>query len=132
MTINLWVWSSFAIKMALFFFLRRIFHQSPLAMIALNATLVFIVGAFGYAFFSYIFSCLPVDLFWLQAYADVGLTPPVSGSCPAFLERGIAAAALTIATDVFLFSIPVVGVWNLKMTRERKIGLIAVFFLAFL
>lgn len=128
--ILLWVWSTFAIKLALFLFLRRIFRQSPAATIALNFTCVFSVIAFLYSFLSYLLSCFPLGLFWLQAYADVGMKMPVEGSCPVFLERGLAAAGLAISTDVLLFMIPVIGVWGLKMSRGRKIALIGVFFVA--
>jgi hypothetical protein len=40
---------------------------------------------------------------------------------------GVTASAFGIISDFYLFFLPVVGVWQLQMPKERKMGLIGIF-----
>lgn len=83
---------------------------------------MFIVTISGVGiFFSSVFPCHPV----IKSY-DI-MFPPDKGWCidrPAMYQ---ATAAIGVATDILIFSIPVPMVISLKMTRMRKAGLIGMF-----
>lgn len=103
----------------------------------LNRTLniyVYIVGIFTAALgvgstIEFIVQCLPIDYFWNRAYlvyAQATNTEPpfpiANGWCmPQNLHTAIPLVALLI-NDLMLLGLPVVGLWNLQLSRAKKLG----------
>ncbi|AEO70551.1 uncharacterized protein THITE_2015113, partial [Thermothielavioides terrestris NRRL 8126] len=69
-----------------------------------------------------IFTCSPIDKFWL---------PDTPGTCIPNLPFWYINAAGNIVTDVTVFVLPLPVLSRLKLRRNQKLGLIAVFCLGF-
>ena len=67
----------------------------------------------------FIFACLPVQYYWDRTIAG--------GHCLNYDLFYIIMAALNTLTDVIVLLLPLNVVWNLTITRAKKIGLSIVF-----
>ena len=100
----------------LFFLSLRPPRALRIAAIAM-AVLSIIAGTGGEAF--HIFQCAPISYFWTR------VSGPVEGSCfdphKAFILLQV-FNGIDVVTDVVLASLPCIMVWNMKMTRAKKLG----------
>lgn len=67
-----------------------------------------------------ILQCNPVAKSW---------RPEIDGTCLDTYETWNATAAVTIACDIIVFTLPVPIFWSLQMSTRRKIGLMILFLL---
>ena len=67
----------------------------------------------------FIFACLPVQFYWDRSISG--------GHCLNYDIFYIIMAALNTLTDVIVLLLPLNVVWNLTITRAKKIGLSIVF-----
>ncbi|KAI9650550.1 hypothetical protein NHQ30_000567 [Ciborinia camelliae] len=82
--------------------------------------LMFIVLGYSFAIiFALIFPCRPVAMNW-----DVSIT---DGKCINRAATYTATAAVNIATDIALLTLPIPMIVNLRMPRVQKVGLIVIF-----
>lgn len=85
----------------------------------------------GWAFFSSIFICWPIDAFWNFTDEFWKFTAP-----DAFKEQCldpekfyVAHAGLNIGTDILILALPIPGLRHLMLPRGQKIALMLVFML---
>ena len=69
-------------------------------------------------FFIPIFLCSPRDKIWL---------PRSPGKCLDIFGLYIASAAFNIASDLAMYFIPLWKVWNLQISKGRKLGISVIF-----
>ncbi|KAM0804201.1 hypothetical protein BDR22DRAFT_654105 [Usnea florida] len=69
-------------------------------------------------FFVPIFQCSPRTKIW---------TPEEPGSCMDVEALYIASATFNVASDIAMLSVPIYLIWNLQMSRQRKVGISAIF-----
>ncbi|KAI0480928.1 hypothetical protein GGR56DRAFT_296886 [Xylariaceae sp. FL0804] len=67
---------------------------------------------------SIFFSCRPFSKI---------IHPWVGGTCVRRLARDVVSASFNLVIDFLIFALPQGIIWNLKLTRERKIGISLVF-----
>ncbi|RYP85778.1 hypothetical protein DL769_000886 [Monosporascus sp. CRB-8-3] len=110
--------ASFAKLALLAYYLRlspqRWFHIAVWSTIGMIAIYSFII------FFGLIFVCNPVRMAFT-------VTENIEGSCLQQPALFIAIAVTNTVTDVILFIMPIPMVWNLKMPRTQKFGVVLVF-----
>jgi hypothetical protein len=68
--------------------------------------------------FGFLFSCQPIAKTW-----DLTIT---YGSCIDVSIIWIFVAAMNSATDILIISLPIIMMWDVRMARRRKIGVIAI------
>ncbi|KAK2666507.1 hypothetical protein RAB80_018164 [Fusarium oxysporum f. sp. vasinfectum] len=76
----------------------------------------------GYSFSAVlvaIFQCHPIEMAWDITISD--------GSCIDRMAYFIATLALNVATDLFMLALPIPMLWNVKMPKRQKLGLIGIF-----
>ncbi|KAJ3949759.1 uncharacterized protein N0V96_000888 [Colletotrichum fioriniae] len=79
-----------------------------------------ITGGFGLAsVFAVIFQCKPITAAWDSSTG--------SATCYPFIDFLHASAALNIAIDMLLCTVPLPYIWNMKMTTGRKVLLTILF-----
>lgn len=82
--------------------------------------LMFVVLGYSFAIiFALIFPCRPVAMNW-----DVTIT---DGECVNRAATYTATAAVNIATDIALLTLPIPMIVDLRMPRVQKVGLIVIF-----
>ena len=124
------------IKLTLLFFYRRLFLVSQSWMRTywwanLVYILLWLVGSSGF----YIFQCWPPDWYYLQYYQRFNAPTPknVIGQCNATTVMHVALPLIFgLISDVALLFLPLVAVWQLKITRPKKFGLAGVFCIGFM
>jgi hypothetical protein len=96
------------VKLALLFLYLRIFKMNSPVRVAIIACMVF-VGV--------------VYTAWTITFALVSFKTPGS----IVIKLSLAQSALNVATDIFLFIIPVMGIWKLNTNVHRKMAIVLVF-----
>lgn len=112
------------IKLSLCFFYLNIFPGRTVR-IFLWATVYFHVVAAATFIIAVIFSCNPVQYQW-ERY-DLDLRPPAQGKCLNMNAAGWAHSAISVASDLWLFAMPLIQVRKLKLHIKKKIGIIFMF-----
>ena len=108
-------------KVVILLFLREINSTQTWYKWSIYAAIFIVAGSSTAIFFSSLFPCQP----FAKNY-DITI-PPEVGSCIDRQAMFQATAALGVATDVIIISIPVPMVLALHVTRARKIGLMILF-----
>ena len=114
-----------AIKLSVVLFFRRIFVGPKFRYwsIALCVFIGFWTAAF---FFSKLFQCgTHVSAYWS------GLQP-LTEYCDNVTERGLAVTVTDVFTDVLVLVTPLPLIWNLQISRARKIAISGIFLLCLL
>jgi hypothetical protein len=109
-----------AIKAAILLLYLRVFspHRSS-GFAILIKTFVGVVCCFYFALtVAKICQCLPRERIWNKA------VPGTCVSLPGLLDS---SGSFNIASDVLILLVPLKGVWNLQMSRLRKVGIYAIF-----
>jgi hypothetical protein len=123
------------VKMSVVFLLLRIGEAKPAARKALWITLVLNMMLAIAIFFADTFQCTPfryvydfpaMDLAAQQAAGadskgQVNGVTITGGHCINQINFFLISAGLTVATDLLVLAVPTVIVWDLKMTRRKKI-----------
>ena len=123
------------VKMSVVFLLLRIGEAKPAAKKALWFTLVlnmllaiaiFFADAFQCTPFRYVYDYPAMDLAAQQAAGansngQVNGVTIKGGHCINQINFFLISAGLTVGTDLLVLAIPTVIVWDLKMTRRKKI-----------
>ncbi|KAH7196268.1 hypothetical protein BKA60DRAFT_470520, partial [Fusarium oxysporum] len=76
----------------------------------------------GYSFSAVlvaIFQCHPIEMAW-----DINIS---DGSCIDRMAYFIATLALNVTADPFMLALPIPMLWNVKMPKRQKLGLIGIF-----
>ena len=111
------------VKLSFLLQFLRIFRSKRMR-ITLWTSLGIVIIYGGWALFSTIFTCWPIDSFWTFSYTDV-----TKESCLNFEKLYLAHAGLNLGTDVLILALPVPGLKQLMLPRAQKVGLILVFML---
>ncbi|KAL2130287.1 hypothetical protein VTI74DRAFT_6659 [Chaetomium olivicolor] len=119
------------IKITLLFFYKRLFLVSSSKLrIFWWANLVYVILWFFGGTSFYLFQCKPVQWYFLQYYARFGKPVPggLTGECNATTVLHVALPMIfSLVSDIGLLVLPVCAIWNLRLSRWRKLGLLAVF-----
>ncbi|KAJ2900399.1 hypothetical protein MKZ38_002456 [Zalerion maritima] len=113
----IYVWCGAFAKLALLVFYYRLSPQLWFRW-AIMATIVFVVGSSAGIFFSLIFACDPIAMSW-----DVA----IPGECINRTALYIATAVANIVSDLIILVLPVKVIIGLRITRQQKMGLLALF-----
>ncbi|KAH7029959.1 hypothetical protein B0J12DRAFT_325101 [Macrophomina phaseolina] len=100
----------------LIFYLR--FSQSKSIRRIIYATMVFVIIYSILFSFEWMYACRPIDKYW-----DLTIT---SGSCIDWLKITIVSGAFNTATDAIILLLPVWMLWNLRLPKRQKIGVMLV------
>lgn len=111
------------IKLSLSLFYVRIFPGTTIRRL-LWATVIFNI-LYGATFvITAIFQCTPITYFWTQYVED-----HATGKCININAFGWANAAISVALDVWMISIPLSQIPKLKLHWTKKVGVSIMFFL---
>ncbi|KAI1091198.1 hypothetical protein F5B19DRAFT_288138 [Rostrohypoxylon terebratum] len=111
------------VKQSVLVFLLRFSGVKSGVRYVVWGTIVFNTLLMVAVFVAVIFQCTPIEMNW---------HPLVQGHCIEQFKFGVAAASLTIMTDVVAVTLPFYIFLSLKINRNRKIALIGVFMLGVL
>ncbi|KAK6079490.1 ribosomal protein L14 [Seiridium cupressi] len=119
------------IKMTLLLFYRRLFILSSTGMrFFWWANLVYILLWFFGGTCFYLFQCKPVQWYFLQYFARAGKPVPgnMTGQCDATTVLHVSMPMIfSLISDVSLLALPIWAIWNLRLEKRKRMGLIAVF-----
>lgn len=114
-----WVWMMPTIKVAILLLYYRLFPNKTFRRVIYGmGTLVLL--CLVSTFFSFLLQCLPIRSFWQHQVAH---------HCFVQNPFYLAAASLSLVSDVFILVMPMPMVWALNISRQRKMGLSLVFLL---
>ncbi len=83
-----------------------------------------VVGAWSLALvLTSILTCHPVEGYWDKS---------VQATCIPDMPLWYINAAWNIASDLFIFAVPIPVLWRLQLPRSQRLSLIAIFCLGFL
>ncbi|KAG0137442.1 hypothetical protein HOY82DRAFT_477493 [Tuber indicum] len=106
-------------KISILTFYSRIFETTNKKFRNLIYLGIFLVSSIGVAFtFTVIFQCRPVPAYW---------DPTVAGKCLHTRAPYLVSGVLNTFTDFYVFLLPIRSVWDLRLPRRQKIGLLVVF-----
>ncbi|KAF2682316.1 hypothetical protein K458DRAFT_57001 [Lentithecium fluviatile CBS 122367] len=109
---------SCAIKLTFLFFFHRVFWAQTKLAYFIYFGVVFVVCSNAGLLFATIFSCSPVARAW---------NPMLPGHCVSPKILPYLSGGLNLATDLYIFALPMRPLWQLNMQLERKMKLVAVF-----
>lgn len=113
------------IKLSLCFFYLNIFPGRTVR-IFLWATLYFhVLTAAAFLVSVIFFSCNPMQYQW-EKY-DLVARPPAQGKCLNMNAAGWAHSGISVASDLWLFAMPLIQVRKLKLHIKKKIGVALMF-----
>ncbi|KAL2164995.1 hypothetical protein VTH06DRAFT_291 [Thermothelomyces fergusii] len=119
------------IKVTLLCFYKRLFLMASSRLrVFWWANLVYVVLWFVGATGFYLFQCRPVQWYFLQHYERFGKPVPggATGQCDAQKVTNVAMPVIfSLVSDLGLLVLPIAAIWNLRLSRWKKIGLFAVF-----
>ncbi|KAK4248351.1 hypothetical protein C7999DRAFT_40490 [Corynascus novoguineensis] len=119
------------IKITLLFFYKRLFLVSSSRLrIFWWANLIYVVLWFFGGTGFYLFQCQPVQWYFMQHYERFGKPVPggMTGQCDAQKVTNVALPVIfSLISDLGLLVLPIAAIWNLRLSRWKKIGLFAVF-----
>ncbi|KAL8645896.1 MAG: hypothetical protein Q9210_006453, partial [Variospora velana] len=114
------------VKISILFFYRRVFTMRNrffrYALYILGAyTALLTVATWVVA----IVRCQPIHYFWDQAYLIEGVQQPyaVKGHCLKPRSQVLGFLLTNTLSDVAVLILPALGLWNLQLSRAKKIGL---------
>jgi hypothetical protein len=120
-----YVWLTSCLKLSLLFFFLRIFNSTDIKK-WIYAAIVF-QALFILTFtIVIIFQCTPISYAWLFWDGQH------SGTCVNINTASWSIAAITIALDIIVLTLPIRELWRLKMNRMKKIYVLLMFGLGFL
>ncbi|KAF4969553.1 hypothetical protein FSARC_3236 [Fusarium sarcochroum] len=108
------------VKISFLFQYRRIFQSSRVQKVCFWATIGVILWA-----------CVQVTLLGISCLPISFLVPSTAGWCLDTLPVWYISSAMSIATDVLIFCIPLPSVWKLQLPMKQKIMVILIFCLGF-
>jgi hypothetical protein len=110
-------------KLAAIFFYARVFRSNNRAFRLHLWAAGALVGLWLVsAWLTTIFQCTPIEKAW---------NAPLEGHCVDTYRWYLATAALSTVIDFYILLLPVPMIWALKISRRRRIYLLAAFFLAY-
>ncbi|KAI1418137.1 hypothetical protein F5Y13DRAFT_199208 [Hypoxylon sp. FL1857] len=121
-----------AIKLTLLFFYKRLFLvANPKLRIFWWANLVYnVLWFFGGTSF-YLFQCKPVQWYFIQYYARFPHWPVpggMKGQCDATSVLHVSLPVIfSLISDVSLLLLPIMAIYQLRLDKNKKRGLMAVF-----
>ena len=73
--------------------------------------------------------CKPINYFWDAAWLSEGMPIPfkLEGDCLLVIYRLVAPLAADLLSDILILLLPIIGLWKLKMSKRRKLGLLFAF-----
>ncbi|KAK2025920.1 hypothetical protein LX32DRAFT_684926 [Colletotrichum zoysiae] len=110
------------IKASILFSYLRIFHiPDEKIRIVLWATLVInLMSGLSFLFVT-LFRCQPVSLAWTFWTGDS------TGKCINLVSISISHAAINIALDLWMLTLPVTQIWSMNLARRKKFAVVAMF-----
>ena len=111
--------TTFAVKIAVLLLYRRIFSTARFKK-ATNYVIAFNFACFLSFFLVVILQCNPVQSAWLD---------PNDPSCIDRVPLFKAAGVLGVVTDFVVLMMPMLVVWKLNASRQRKVALTGMFLL---
>ena len=118
------------IKLAILKFYSRVFTlRQPIFKWSVYALVAYSIATGIGVTVEFIVICLPISYYWNVAWALNGLKAPfpVEGSCLPSPVRLATPLLLDLFSDVIMLFLPLLGLWNLQMSRRKKIGLLFAF-----
>lgn len=114
------------VQMSLLAFYIRVFPEASLFVRRSSWTLIAIVACFGIAnTCTMIFQCTPISFFWY------GWAGEMTGKCIGINLFSWIRAAIEIAIDVAILSLPLPSVVKLQMSWKKKAQVLLMFALGF-
>ncbi|MCJ1366566.1 hypothetical protein MMC16_005695 [Acarospora aff. strigata] len=114
----------FSIKMSLLLLYRRIFAKVNRAfVIGLYGTMIYTILWSGATVLVCIFQCTPISFFWEQILP----VPPPDGHCIWIAATEVSLNILNTIGDIATLILPAIALWNLHMSRARKVAVGAIF-----
>ncbi|OTB05021.1 hypothetical protein M426DRAFT_11110 [Hypoxylon sp. CI-4A] len=124
------------IKLAILFFLRRLFWVTRWFKIAWWANVVYVVlWTIGSTLF-YILQCAPIEYYWDKIYQSLGMTPPAAADANGYCVKayGIIGTPIILNTigDLFVLILPLPILFKLQTTTAKRLRLLTLFFIGFM
>lgn len=105
-------------RVALLLMYLRLFGVSQPFRYATWAVLFFVAGYLSSNIITLIFGCTPISKYW---------KPEIPGHCIVLTQADYAYGSMNVVSDVLLFLLPLPMVYQLRLTRKEKVGLVLVF-----
>ena len=110
-------------KFSILLMFLRIFRPPPVRKDKMFYTIWFLI------WLNLTFCVVLVLIVFLQC---VGKTRDPTKACINIFAMATSASCINVATELAMLAIPIVAVWNLHMTKKRKLGLLVIFAVGFL
>ena len=105
-------------RIALLLMYLRLFGVSQPFRYATWAVLFFVAGYLSCNIITLIFGCTPITKYWKHEQP---------GHCIVLNQADYAYGSMNVVSDVLLFLLPLPMVYQLRLTRKEKVGLVLVF-----
>jgi hypothetical protein len=123
------------IKLTLLFFYKRLFLVTDTKLrVFWWVNLVYVVLWFFGGTGFYLFQCKPVQWYFMQYYFRFGKPVPgnLRGQCNATSVLNVSLPMVfSLLSDIGLLVLPLWAIWDLRLSRWKKIGLFCVFGIGF-
>lgn len=96
----------------------RIFGSNKPFRYATWAVLFFVAGYLSCNIITLLFGCTPITKYWKH---------DEPGHCINLVQADYAYGSMNVVSDVLLFLLPLPMVWQLRLSRGDKLGLVLVF-----
>ena len=112
-------------KLSLLIQTRRVFSGTKRNFLTLSATVLIWTNTLFYAacMVAVIFTCTPREAIW---------NPLVAGSCLDQDGLILSATVINLISDILIFTLPIVAVWQMNVTRRKKLRVGSIFATALL
>lgn len=105
-------------RLAVLLMYLRIFGSSKPFKFATWAVLVFVTCYLSSNIITLLFGCTPMAKYW---------KPDEPGHCIDLVKADHAYGSMNVVSDVLMFLLPLPMVWQLRLSRREKLGLVLVF-----
>ena len=105
-------------RIALLLMYLRLFGANRAFKFTTWGVLFFVTGYLSCNMVTLLFGCTPVSKYW---------KPDQPGHCLALVKADHAYGSMNVVSDVLLFLLPLPMIWQLRLTRKEKFGLILIF-----
>lgn len=105
-------------RLALLLMYLRLFGVSQPFRYATWAVLFFVTGYLFANIVTLVFGCTPITKYWRH---------DEPGHCIVLVQADYAYGSMNVVSDVLLFLLPLPMVYQLRLTRKEKVGLVLVF-----
>ena len=116
------------IKLSILAFYHRIFTaRKRVFKLCLTVVGIYVIIVGVSSTIEQMLQCLPIHYFWDRAILLTGVPPPPTlvGSCLPQVARLAVPLIAGLLSDVVILVLPAIGLWNLQLARDKKVGVYA-------